>query len=399
MSGTRTQLPATTNNVDQFRTDLREFFAEHHPGRAPRGSRHERSEWQKAWAAKLFDHGYAGAGWPIEFGGMDLDLERQIVYYEEIARARVPGHPGNGPSIAGPTIIKFGTPEQREHYLRAMLRADTIWAQGFSEPGAGSDLPSLRTSARLVSDHYVVRGQKTWSSNADVSDLMILLVRTGSRESRGDGITYLVVDLRSPGVTVRPIRDIAGGQHFCEVFFDEVEIPVANRIGDENGGWAVARTSLGHERAARSLSQATLFRRAFDELVDLLRTRGALEDGAARDRVAQMEIRIRIMQLSAARIIDDIRRTGEPGSAASTARLYQALLEQNLYEMAMDMLGPDALILGRDEGVQGGRWVSNYLRSRAATIGTGTAEIQRNTIAERVIGMPLDPYCADLAKG
>jgi alkylation response protein AidB-like acyl-CoA dehydrogenase len=323
---------------------------------------------------------------------MDLDLERQIVYYEEIARARVPGHAGNGPAIAGPTIITYGTPGQRERYLRPMLRGDEVWAQGFSEPDAGSDLPALRTTARRDGDAYVVRGQKIWSSSADIADLMITLVRTGTLQSRSAGITYLLVNLRSPGVTVRPIRDMAGGSRFCEVFLDDARVPIANRVGEENGGWQVARTSLGHERATRALSQATLFRRVFDELVGLLRERGAFSDEVARDHVVQMEIRVRIMQLSAQQTIDSIRRTGAPGAASSTSRLYQSLLEQELYELAMELLGPDALLLGtRADGIQGGRWVRNYLRSRAATIGTGTAEIQRNTIAESVLGLPPEP--------
>jgi alkylation response protein AidB-like acyl-CoA dehydrogenase len=391
---------ATTESVAEFRQRLADFLVAHHPGRAPRGSRRARTDWQRQWSATLFDAGLAGPGWPAEWGGMALDLERQIVYYEEIARARVPGQPGNGPTIAGPTIIKYGTREQRQKYLRSMLRGDQVWAQGFSEPGAGSDLPALRTVARREGDVYVVRGQKTWSSHADLADMMITLVRTGTQQSRSAGITYLLVELDSPGITIRPIKDMSGGQHFCEVFFDEVAVPAANRVGEENGGWKVAKTSLGHERAARSLSQAALFRRVFDELVGLLAERGALRDDVARDRIAQMEIRVRIMQLTAQRTIDNIRRTGEPGSASSTSRLYQALLEQHLYELAMELLGPDALLVDKSSGaLQGGRWVSNYLRSRAATIGTGTAEIQRNTIAESVLGLPPEPRPAEGSAG
>lgn len=383
--------PATT--TEEFRRELAAFLDEHHPGRPPKGAtRKQLADWQRQWSATLYDHGFAGPSWPAAYGGMDLDLERQIAYYDAIARARVPRHPGNGPGIAGPTIITYGTPEQRERYLRPMLRGDEIWAQGFSEPEAGSDLPSLRTTARRGGDEYVVRGQKVWSSGADIADMMIVLVRTGARDSRSRGITYLLVDLTSPGITIRSIRDMAGGEHFCEVFFDDVRVPVANRVGEENGGWGVARASLGHERAARALSQAMLFRRVFDELVAVLKERGALADEAARDRVAQLEIGVRIMGLSARRTIDDIRRTGAPGPASSTSRLYQALLEQRLYELAMDLLGPDALLTGKDPAaVQRGRWVRNYLSSRAATIGTGTAEIQRNTIAENVLGLPKEP--------
>ncbi|GAB2483264.1 acyl-CoA dehydrogenase family protein [Jatrophihabitans fulvus] len=383
-----TTVDTTGGTVAEFRDRLRGWLADNHPGRAPTGRR-ERIEWQRAWARRLFDAGLAGPAWPAEYGGMDLDLDRQIAYYSEIARARVPAHPGNGPSIAGPTVVRHGTPEQRDRFLAPMLRADTVWAQGFSEPGAGSDLPSLRTAARREGDEYVVSGQKVWSSNADVADWLFALVRTGAREARSAGITYLLLPLASPGVTVRPIKDMAGGSHFCEIFFDEVRVPVANRIGAENEGWSIARTSLGHERATRALSQAALFRRVFDEAVVLLRDRGALDDDVARDRVAGLEIRFRIMQLAAMRTVEQIRRTGEPGGASSTSRLYQSLLEQDFYETVIELLGPDALVTGRGSGaVQGGRWVANYLRSRAATIGTGTAEIQRNTIAERILGLP-----------
>ncbi|HEX3960453.1 MAG TPA: acyl-CoA dehydrogenase family protein [Trebonia sp.] len=376
-------------STEQFRQRLRSFLEANHPGRGPKGSRQERTRWQQAWAAALFDHGFAGPAWPQKYGGCDLDLDKQAVYYEEIAGARVPGHPGNGPNIAGPTIIRFGTEQQRDRFLRPMLRGDVVWAQGFSEPEAGSDLPALRTTARRERDEYVINGQKVWSSNADVADWLYALVRTGTQQSRSAGITYLLIDLTTPGITLRPIRDMSGGTHFCEIFFDEVRVPVANRIGEEDKGWGVARTSLGHERATRALSQAALFRRVWDELVSLLKERGALADEVARDRVAQLEIRVRIMQLTAQRTIGEIRRTGEPGAASSTSRLYQSLLEQNLYELAMELLGPDALLLDPASGaVQGGRWVRNYLRSRAATIGTGTAEIQRNTIAERVLGLP-----------
>jgi len=391
-----TETLASTETVEQFGERLRAWLGAHHPGRPPKGSRQEHFAWQRAWAQRLFDAGFAGPGWPAEFGGMDLDLDRQIAYYSEIARARVPAHPGNGPSIAGPTLIAYGTPEQKQRFLAPMMRGDTVWAQGFSEPGAGSDLPALRTSARRVAEDYVLNGQKVWSSNADVADWLFALVRTGTQQSRSAGITYLLLPLDLPGITIRPIKDMSGGQHFCEIFFDDVTVPVANRVGEENQGWAIARVSLGHERATRALSQAALFRRVFDEVVALLKERGTFADEVARDRIAALEIKFRIMQLSAARTIEQIRRTGEPGGGSSTSRLYQALLEQELYETVLELLGPDALLMDRASGgVQGGRWVANYLRSRAATIGTGTAEIQRNTIAERVLGLPRETRGAD----
>lgn len=375
---------ARTESAVELGDRLRSFLMEHHPGRAPRGSRRDRTDWQQRWSATLFDHGFAGPSWPVEHGGMDLDLDSQVVYYDEIAQAKVPPHPGNGPSIAGPTIIRHGTPEQQQKYLRPMLRADQVWAQGFSEPAAGSDLPSLITQARREGDNYVVRGHKIWCSNADVADMMIVLVRTGPG-LRAEGITYLIVDLCSHGILIQPIKDMAGGQHFCEVFFDDVRVPVANRVGEEGQGWGVARTSLGHERATRALSQAALFRRVLTELKELPSMSGEPLPPSMRDRLAKFEIRVRIMGYNAQRTIDSIRRRGEPDAASSVSRLSQSLLEQDLYETAVDILGAQALLTGV---VQGGRWTTNFLRSRAATIGTGTAEIQRNTIAEHVLGLP-----------
>jgi alkylation response protein AidB-like acyl-CoA dehydrogenase len=369
----------------EFRDQLATFLDGHHPGKRP-GSRRDRIEWQRSWSATLFDNGFAGPSWPRVYGGMDLPFGSQVAYYDELARRRLPGHPGNGPSIAGPTIIRHGTDEQRRRYLPAMLRGDQIWAQGFSEPEAGSDLPALRTLARRDGDEYVVTGQKVWSSYADVADMMFALVRTGRQEDGAKGISYLLVDLRAPGVTVRPLRDISGGQQFCEVFLDEVRVPVANRVGAENGGWPIARTTLGHERAARSLSQAANYRRRFGGLLELMTERGVTADPLARDRLAELAVRVRILRLNALRSTASLAATGEAEPAPSVTRLSFALLEQQLYELAVDLLGPDALVAGPTSG-----WVKGLLTTRGSTIGAGTAEIQRNTIAEQVLGLPREP--------
>jgi alkylation response protein AidB-like acyl-CoA dehydrogenase len=342
----------------------------------------------RQWAATMYDHGLAGPAWPREYGGMDLSFVEQVAYHDEFARHGVPAHPGNGPSIAGPTLIRYGSEEQRARFLPAMLRGDDVWAQGFSEPNAGSDLQSLATAARIDGDEYVVRGSKLWSTYADVADYMFTLVRTGSPGSGADGISYLLIDLRVGGVTVRPLRDMSGSRHFCEVFFDDVRVPVANRVGPENGGWALARATLGSERAARALSQASAYRRRMDHLTSLVRSRGGLDDPLIRDRLARCESRVRIHGMNAARITADIARTGSPGPAASISRLYHSMLEQSFYETAVDLLGPDALITAGDRAVEGGRWQTGLLHARGATIGAGTAEIQRNTIAEQILGLP-----------
>jgi alkylation response protein AidB-like acyl-CoA dehydrogenase len=278
-----------------------------------------------------------------------------------------------------------------------MLRGDEIWAQGFSEPGAGSDLPSLVTRAVRDGDDYVVDGVKVWNTYADVAEMMFTLVRTGPPGSGTAGISYLLVDLRSEGVTVRPLRDMSGESRFSQVFFDRVRVPVESRVGAENGGWSLARTTLGHERAARSLSQASAYRERLDALTALLRETGSLDDAVSRDRLAHAEIGVRLLKMNALRTIAHLMDTGEAGPAASTSRLFHTGIEKSLYEMAVDLLGPAALLTGGDESIQSGRWTKGFLHSRGSTIGAGTAEIQRNTIAEQVLQMPRDPAVAPRA--
>ncbi|KAA9163666.1 isovaleryl-CoA dehydrogenase [Amycolatopsis acidicola] len=377
-----------TESDEEFRARLRKFLTESHPGRRPKDPA-DRLAWQKAWLAELFDAGFAGPSWPREYGGMELSFARQVIYQEEYARAKVPGPLGTGPGIAAPTIIKYGTADQKERFLRPMLRGDTVWAQGYSEPEAGSDLPALRTTARREGDEYVVSGQKVWNSAADIADILFTLVRTGTRESRQKGISYLLIDAHASGVTVRPLRDLTGDAHFCEIFFEDVRVPVVNRIGEENEGWPLVRTSLGHERAAGAMNQATRYRRVLDELIELARETGAAADPLVRDRLADFEIRVRVLRQTGMRTISDILSHGEPGPASSTSRLFLVTFEQDLHEFAVDLLGPYGA-LGRDDphAVQGGRWVWGFLRTRASTIGAGTAEIQRNTIAEQILGLP-----------
>ncbi|TDC55942.1 isovaleryl-CoA dehydrogenase [Actinomadura sp. KC345] len=376
---------------ETFRAALREFLDEYAPGKAPRGAA-ERLAFQKTWAATKFDHGFAGPSWPREHGGMDLPFTQQVIYNQEMARFRVPKHPGTGWEMVGPTLIEHGTSAQRERYLKPMLRGDEVWAQGFSEPDAGSDLPALRTTARRNGDHYVVAGQKVWNTNAEKADMCFILARTGTRESRQDGISYLLVDAHAPGVTIRPIRDMADREHFCEIHFDDVRVPVTDRVGEENRGWRIARSTLGHERSAGALTQAAFYRRIVDELIALARARGAHHDVGVRRRLADFDARVRVMGVHAARTIEAIAASGEPGPTSSISRLYNSTFEQELHEFAVDLLGPYGLLTKDDaETIQKGRWSTGWLATRASTIGAGTAEIQRNTIAEQVLGLPHDP--------
>lgn len=377
-----------------FRRRLRSFIEEHHLGKPPRG-KSDRLAWQKEWCALLADNGYAGPSWPTRYGGMDLPFGQQVVYAEELARARVPRQPGTGVIIAAPTIITYGTEEQKDRWLRPLLRADVVWAQAFSEPDAGSDLPSLRTRAVLDGDEYVVNGQKVWSSWAQGADALFALVRTGTVESRDKGISYLIIDADSSGVEVRPITDISGVSEFCEITFDDVRVPVSNRIGDENGGWSIARTSLGHERAAGALNQARFYRRITDELIALARERDVSDHPIMRQRLAGIESDVRIMGYFGERTISEIIERGDVGPTSSVSRLLNSLVEQRLHETALDLTGSYGM-LGRldPEAVEGGRWAWGFLRTRASTIGAGTSEIQRNTIAERILGLPRDPTVA-----
>ena len=380
---------------EEFRSRLRTFFATGGPGLRPRDPQ-ERVAWNRAWQAALYDRGYAGPAFPRWVGGMDLTFSRQVIYQEEMARAKVPGPLGTGLGIVAPTIVTHGTEEQRQSWVRAMLRGDEIWCQGFSEPGAGSDLPSLRTTARREGsgeeEVYVVDGQKVWTSSGSLADKLFCLVRTGTQESRQRGITYLVIDARASGVTIRPLKDLALGSFFAEVFLDGVRVPVANRIGEENEGWPLVRTSLGHERAAGAMNQAARYRRVLSELIALAQERGLTADPLVRDRLADLEIRVRLMRFNAERIIESILRKGEPGATSSVSRLLLTSFEQDLHEFAVDMLGPDGLITkGSDQAVERARWLTGFLTSRAATIGAGTAEIQRNTVAEQVLKLPHDP--------
>ncbi len=376
---------------DEFRARIRSWFADHHPGKRPRDAA-ERKAWVKAWHATMYAAGMTGPSWPREYGGMGLSFARQVIYAEELARARVPSPMGTGLGIVAPTIIRYGTEEQKQRWLGPMLSQDKIWCQGYSEPEAGSDLPALRTTARLDGNEYVVNGQKVWTTHATDADVFFTLVRTGTQESRQKGITYLIIDADSPGVTIRPLRDLTGAAHFAEVFFDDVRVPVENRIGEENEGWPLVRTSLGHERAAGAMNQAANYRRILNELVELARERGLTTDPLVRDRLADFEIRVRLMRYNATRTISDILTRGEPGPASSVSRLLITTFEQELHEFAVEMLGADGIVTRDSEhAVQRGRWLGGFLGSRASTIGAGTSEIQRNTIAEQVLKLPRDP--------
>src|ERR1700712_5325975 len=364
-------------------------FRRRHSELARSGEKPDRIEAAGGWPAKLVAPPLAAPGWPRDVGGLNLPLEDQLDYYRLTTDAGVPPHPCPLSFILAPTLIAHGTQEQKDRFLEPLLRADEFWCQGFSEPGAGSDLSSLSTRGVRDGDVYRVTGQKVWTTMADRADWMFALVRTGSGDKPSDGITYLLIPMNSPGITVRPLRDITGAAHFAEVFLDDVEVPVENRVGDEGAGWSIMRTSLGHERATAFLADEFKYRRTADRVIDLVVAQGLADDPSVRQDVAMLESGVRTIAANSARALAAVLRGEDPGGVASVNRLVKSEFEQHMHALALRAVGPYAALGSRaPDAVDGGRWTFGYLMSRATTIGAGTAEIQRNTIAESVLGLP-----------
>lgn len=325
------------------------------------GDKPDRIETARAWHTEPVDHRLAGPGWPRAVGGLELSLQDQLDYYRITTDAGAPPHPCPLSFILAPTMIAHGTREQKDRFLEPLLRADEFWCQGFSEPGAGSDLSSLSTRAvRDGSDGdgsvYRVTGQKVWTTMADRADWMFALVRTGPAGRSTDGITYLLIAMNSPGITVRPLRDISGAAHFAEVFFDDVEVPVENRIGDEGAGWSIMRTSLGHERATAFLADEFKYRRTADRVIDLVVARGLADDPQVRQDVARLETGVRTIAANSARALAAVLRGEDPGGVSSVNRLVKSEFEQHMHALALRAVGPYAALGSRaPDAVDNGR--------------------------------------------
>ena len=376
---------------EDWRERLQELLARHFPAGKKTGgtAARDRVESARTWHAELVDHNLAAPGWPTTAGGLGLTVEDQLDYYRMITAAGAPPHPCPLSFILAPTLITHGTDAQKDRFLRPLLRADEFWCQGFSEPGAGSDLASLSTRAIRDGDEYVVSGQKVWTSMADRADWMFALVRTGAPGRSTEGISYLLIAMDSPGITVRPLRDISGAAHFAEVFLDEVRVPTGNRVGDEGRGWSIMRTSLGHERATAFLADEFKYRHTVERVYAFVTAQGLDGDPLVRQDVARLESGVRTIAANSARALAAVLRGEDPGGVASINRLVKSLFEQDMHRLALRASGPHAALGSRaDVALDGGRWTYGYLMSRATTIGAGTAEIQRNTIAETVLGLP-----------
>ncbi len=348
---------------------------------------------QRAWQRKLHDAGYVGIGWPREFGGRGASLMQQVILGEELSRHGAPGIIGIlSVQMVGPTLIQWGTEAQKKRYLRKILTAEDIWCQGYSEPGAGSDLAALQTRAVLDGDHYVVNGQKIWTSNAHFADWMFCLVRTDPDAPKHRGISYLLIDMKSPGITVRPLVQMTKDAQFNEVFFDNVRVPAANIVGEPNHGWWVANTTLQHER--NMLGSPTHSANLFDGLLRIARARRkngrpATEDPMTRQQLAALKTEVAAMRLNFYRNLTEAMRGKEPGVEASITKLNITSLNHRLAEAVLELLGPyGSLYRGSKHLVDDGFWPYELMFSLGMIIGGGTSQIQKNIIAQRGLGLP-----------
>lgn len=383
-----------TPEETDFRDSLRAWLAEHVPDPWPREQRGEANDeywvYLRNWQRALFDGGWAGVSWPKEYGGRGASPIQQSIFLAEVARASAPQHLGViGEGLVGPTIMVAGTDAQKQQFLPRILTGEDIWCQGYSEPNSGSDLASLATKAIRDGDHFVVNGQKIWTSFAHVADWCLLLARTDTEVPKHKGITCLLVDMKSAGVSTRPLRQMSGDSGFNEVFFTDVRVPVENQLGELNQGWRVGLMALMNERANLGSSLYAQFEATMRELIKHCRTihRGGkllCEDPNVRQKIAQAEIELEIFRLNTNRALSKANAGETPGPEGSILKIYWSEMNQRLSQAAMEILGDQAQLMSFDNG----DWAYRYLRSRGNTIEGGTSEIQRNILAERVLGLP-----------
>ncbi|MCX2930595.1 acyl-CoA dehydrogenase family protein [Mycobacterium sp. CVI_P3] len=353
----------------------------------------------RQWQAEMAEGRWAAITWPPEFGGRSATARQQLLFYLTSAERRVPPLAGRiGLNLCGPTLIAHGTPEQQRRFLPPMLDGREVWCQGFSEPSAGSDLASLRTKGVIDGDGLVITGQKIWTSGAQVADWMFALVRTDPQAPKRHGISFVLVPIDADGVDVRPIRQISGDAEFNEVFLDEVRVPLTNVVGRLNHGWDVTRTTLANERAILFMGQQMALTATLSKAVAMAKTLNRNGDRAAddphlRDQVAQLWIDVELVRLNGMRNLAKVLSGKEPGPEGAMSKLFGQHVEQHLHELALDLGGEFGILdRGADDAPNKGKWALGWLRTRASTIGGGTSEIQRNVLAERILGQPRDPW-------
>ena len=354
----------------------------------------EKIAFARSWQARLYAGGWAGLTWPKEYGGRGAGIVDQLIFGEEYARAQAPDtvNISVGTSLVGPTLIAKGTPAQQQRFLDKILSGEEIWCQGFSEPNAGSDLAALRTRGEVQGDEIVVTGQKIWTSFASEAAWCILGVRSDADSERHQGLSFLLVDMQTPGITVRPLREMTGEAWFTEVFFDQVRVPRENLVGELGKGWDVIITTLMHERSATAGHVRMASMR--DKIASLARSRlhngqPASKDPLVRQRLARLAIDAAILRYTVYRNVSRVQYGAAPGPEGSITKLFGSELEQRMAVVASELLGPFGLLEEGDaHAPEDGQWAYELLWSRAATIYAGTSQIQRNIISERVLGLP-----------
>ena len=366
----------------EFRDELRDWLESNPAGEEPRDSQDDMFAFRKDWQRSLFEAGWAAVHWPREYGGRDASLMQSAIYFEEMGRADAP-LPANalGLILAGPTIMAWGTEEQKERFLLPILSAEEIWCQGFSEPEAGSDLAAVKTKAVRDGDDWVITGQKVWTSAAQYSKWCMLVARTDPDAPKHKGLSYFLMDMEQEEVQVRPLVQITGEAEFNEIFMEGARVPQENMLGGEGDGWNVALTTLMNERSGLGFFLQTLLRRTLDRLVEAAKANGRIDDPVVAEALGEMHVRTETLRLLAYRGLSLIEQHGQPGPEGSLTKWLWSETNQMLTQLAVSVLGPEAL-------TEGDRWAHDLLRSRGNSIEGGTTEILKNIVAERVLGLP-----------
>jgi alkylation response protein AidB-like acyl-CoA dehydrogenase len=389
----------TTETVPEFRAELRGWLAAHlnddlRRERVAQLPEAERIAVLRRWQAQLAADRWVAITWPVEYGGRAASIAEQIAYVEEMTRADAPEVINNlGIGIVGPPILAFGTEAQKQRFAPRILNAEDLWCCGFSEPGAGSDLASLRTMALLDGDAFMLNGQKVWTTYAQHADWCMVFCRTDPESSRRNGVSCLLVDMRSPGITVRPLRQMGGQAEFNEVFFEDVRVPRAHLLGELHHGWPIVTSALQNERGIMYVVEMQiLLARARDALLRLARERGAHRSPMARQALADVYLGVETFRHTCQRTLDKLLRMGMPGPEASIIKLHWTALTQAMPQIGMSILGPAGLLYDTPQpGARGlpDEWVQNgFLQSPAASIASGTSEIMRGIVATQVLGLP-----------
>lgn len=380
---------------EEFRDEVGTWLRENVPREPQPVEPGPMREYDLAWQRTQYEGGWAGIAWPQEYGGRGMTLTQQLIWYEEYALADGPDVGVNfvGLNHGGPTLIARGDEQQKSYHLPRILRGESVWCQGFSEPGAGSDLASVRTRADLDGGELVINGQKIWTSYADSADYQELLVRTDSGGTKHQGLTWVINDMHAPGVEVRPIRTPARDAHFAEVFYDNVRIPLDNVVGEVGEGWGVAMSTLGFERGTAFMADQVGLHKDVERLVDLAREttgpdgrRPAIEDDEIARRIADARAEVAALRAMTYATVSRNARRAVPGPDGSLIKLYYAEVKQRIHRLIMDVLGPAGLRFTHRYQPDG--WTGAYLYSLSASIGGGTSEIQRTIVGERMLGLP-----------